>query len=69
MLYEYNTEYARKHYATCYHKDLNSTGKTWLSLKHGYSTGLRGLVDKAMTSQSEGREFESRCGQEEFFIL
>ena len=32
MLYEYNTEYTRKNYATCYHKDLNSTGKTWLSL-------------------------------------
>ena len=32
MLDEYNTEYTRKHYATCYHKDLNSTGKTWLSL-------------------------------------
>ena len=32
MLYEYNTEYTRKHYATRYHKDLNSTGKTWLSL-------------------------------------
>ena len=32
MLYEYDTEYTRKHYATCYHKDLNSTGKTWSSL-------------------------------------
>ena len=32
MLYEYNTEYTRKHYVTCDHKDLNSTGKTWLSL-------------------------------------
>ena len=33
MLHEYNTEYTGKHYAMCYHKDLNSTGKTWLSLK------------------------------------
>ena len=32
MLYEYNTEYTRKHYATCYHKDLNSTAKSWLGL-------------------------------------
>ena len=32
-------------------------------------SGLRGLAVKAMASQSKGREFESRCGQEEFFIL
>ena len=30
---------------------------------------LRGLEVKAMASESKGREFESRCGQEEFFIL
>ena len=30
---------------------------------------LRGLVVTAMVSQSKGREFESRCGQEEIFIL
>ena len=33
MLYEYNTEYTRKHSAACYkmnHEDLNVTGKTWL---------------------------------------
>ena len=34
MLYDYNTVYTRKHSAACYmyHEDLNSTGKTWLSL-------------------------------------
>ena len=32
MLYEYNTDYTRKHSAKCYHGDLNSTGKTWLRL-------------------------------------
>ena len=28
---------------------------------------LRGIAVKAMDSESKGREFESRCGQEEFF--
>ena len=27
MLYEYNTEYMTKHFATCYDGDINSTGK------------------------------------------
>ena len=33
MLYENNTEYARKHSAACYkmyHEDLNVKGKMWL---------------------------------------
>ena len=30
-------------------------------------SGLHGLAVKAMASQSKGREFMSRCGQEEFF--
>ena len=28
MLYEYNTEYTKKQNTTCYHEDLNSTGKS-----------------------------------------
>ena len=31
MLYEYNSEYTTKHSATCFHEDINNTGKTWLS--------------------------------------
>ena len=31
MIYEYNTEYTKKQSATCYHEDLNSTGKIKLS--------------------------------------
>ena len=30
---------------------------------------LRGLAVKVMASESKGREFETHCGQEEFFIL
>ena len=30
MLYEYNTEYTRKHSVACYREDLNVTEKTWL---------------------------------------
>ena len=30
MVYEYNTEYTRKHSAACYYEDLNVIGKTWL---------------------------------------
>ena len=73
MLYEYNTEYTRKHSAACYkmyHEDLNVTGKRWLRFNTIDSiSALRSLAVKAMASQSRGREFESRCGQEEFFVL
>ena len=69
MLYEYNAEYTRKHSATCYHEDLNSTGKRWLSLNTSITSALRGLAVKAMASQSKGRDFKSRCGQEKIFIL
>ena len=31
MLYEYIIEYTKKHPATCFDEDINSTGKTWLS--------------------------------------
>ena len=32
-------------------------------------SGLNGQAVKPMASESMGREFESHCGQEEFFIL
>ena len=32
ILYDYNTEYKTNRSATCYDADINSTGKTWLSL-------------------------------------
>ena len=32
-------------------------------------SGVDGQEVKAMASGPKGREFESRCGQEEFFIL
>ena len=66
MLYEYNTEYTRKHSAMCYHEELNSTGKTWLSFNTSIVYQLRCLAVKAMDSQSKGREFESRCWQKNF---
>ena len=70
MLYEYNTEYTRKHYAACYREDLNVTGKTWLRFNAMIAiSALRSLAVKAMASQSKGREFESRCEQDEFFVL
>ena len=41
-----------------------------VKFKHADSTsGLRCLAVKAIASESIGRMFESRCGQEEFFIL
>ena len=69
MLYEYNNEYTRKHSVMCYHGDLNNAWKMWFSFNTSIVYQLHGLAVKAMASQSKGREFESRCGQEEFFIL
>ena len=68
MLYEYSTEYTTKHCATCYDEDINCIGETWLSLNLSIVVRFHGLMVTVVASQFKGREFESLCGQEEFFI-
>ena len=47
---------------------MGSAGKIWLSFNKVLLCRPHGLMVTALASKSRGREFKSRCGQEEFFI-